>query len=245
MNSKLMYQPKPIYWWAAYIVLAFPFLTTLAPDLTISRSAGADAMNPGVFSIDSKPYGISYSEWTAKWWQWIISIPEKDNPNLDFTGEKCSLNQNDSNVMFLAPTFGGSATRECTMPQGKAIFFPVLTGECDYLTEPTIKTEPELLKCAMSVNEGGVVRVTVDGVELKNLEKYRVQSPLFDLTMPLGTAFEGPVGKTKGIADGYYIFLEPLSPGKHTIQFSGSVVDNPTTGTTSYATAVTYNINVR
>ena len=242
---KSMYITEPLYCWAVHIILALLYLVVLAPAPTILHPAEADSINPGIFSVDSKPYGISYPEWTAKWWQWIISIPEKDNPNLDFTGEKCSLNQNDSNVVFLAPTFGGSATRECTISQGKAIFFPILTGECDYLTEPTIKTEPELLKCAMSVNEGGVVKATVDGVELKNLEKYRVQSPLFDLTIPPDTAFEGPVGKTKGIADGYYVFLEPLSPGKHTLQFSGSVVDNPTTGTTSYATAVTYNIEVR
>ena len=130
----------------------------------------------------------------------------------------------------------------CKIPQDKAIFFPILTGECDYLTEPTIKTDSELLKCAMSVNEGGEVKVTMDESSLKILEKYRVQSPLFNLTIPPDTAFEGATGKTKEIADGYYVFLEPLSPGKHTIHFSGSVVDNPTVGTTGYATAVTYNV---
>jgi hypothetical protein len=23
-----------------------------------------------VFATDSKPYGLTYGEWTAKWWQW-------------------------------------------------------------------------------------------------------------------------------------------------------------------------------
>ena len=41
----------------------------------------ADNTNPGVFSIDSKPYGISYArKWTANWWQWALSIPKDTNP---------------------------------------------------------------------------------------------------------------------------------------------------------------------
>jgi hypothetical protein len=29
-----------------------------------------------VFSADSKPYGLTYGEWTAKWWQWVYLIPK-------------------------------------------------------------------------------------------------------------------------------------------------------------------------
>jgi len=56
--------------------------------------------------------------------------------------------------------------------------------------------------------------------------KGRVQSSLFG---------QGPVKTTRAVADGYYVMLEPLSPGRHTFQFSANAVDNPTIGTYSYA----------
>ena len=204
---------------------------------------GISATIPTLFPIDSSPYGTSYPEWTAKWWQWVISIPKQDNPNLDVTGEKCGIMQTDPNVMFLAPTFGGSAERDCDIPQGKAILVPILTGECDHLSDPAIKTESGLKQCALSVNEGGVVKASLDGTSISNISRYRVQSPLFEFTIPADNAFgEGPTGTTKAIADGYWIFLKPLTPGRHQLEFSGDVID--LMGQNSYATAVKYNLGV-
>ncbi|MDQ6865384.1 MAG: hypothetical protein M3044_16350, partial [Thermoproteota archaeon] len=37
--------------------------------------ARTSSNNPGIFPVDSKPYGISYPDWTVKWWQWADSIP--------------------------------------------------------------------------------------------------------------------------------------------------------------------------
>lgn len=208
--------------------------------------ARADSLNPGIFSIDSRPYGKSYSEWSAKWWQWIISIPAKDSPRLDPTGQKCSIAQSDANVWFLAQTASGSAERNCIIPKDMAIFIPILTGECDYLSDPTITTESELRKCAHSGIQGAKISAMFDGRNLENLEGYRVQSPLFDLDIPSDTGFgQGPVGTTRAVADGYYVMLEPLSPGRHTFQFSANAVDNPTIGTYSFAYDVKYNIEVK
>lgn len=215
---------------------------SVAPNL-IEITKGNSTV-PSIFSIDSSPYGTSYPEWTAKWWQWMISIPAQDNPNLDTTGEKCNINQTDPNVMFLAPTFGGPAERECVIPQGKAILVPILTGECDHLSDPAITTDLGLLQCAMSVNEGGVVRASIDGAPINNISRYRVQSPVFELEIPPDNAFGGgPTGTTKAIADGYWIFLEPLPLGKHEIEFSGDVID--LMGQNSYATSVKYNLEIK
>ena len=59
-----------------------------------------------VFPVDSKPYGKSYAEWSAIWWQWLLSIPEDKNPAGDPTGERCETNQQGP-IWFLAGTFGG------------------------------------------------------------------------------------------------------------------------------------------
>ena len=65
------------------------------------------AANIGVFPADSKPYGLSYGEWTARFWQWLHSIPKQDNPAADTTGKNCGLKQTGP-VWFLPGTYGGT-----------------------------------------------------------------------------------------------------------------------------------------
>src|SRR5262245_15647117 len=42
---------------------------------------GADG-NPGVLPPEAKPLGVSYGDWFAHWWNWIISFPADENPLL-------------------------------------------------------------------------------------------------------------------------------------------------------------------
>ena len=205
----------------------------------------ADSINPGVFAIDSKPYGTPYAEWAGKWQQWLISVPQPLNPATDPTGKNCAQNQNGP-VWFLAGTTGGSAERTCTIPAGKAIFFVVVGSECDYASYPNVKSEPALVSCAQAdVNRAINLQATIDGVNLKQLDKYRATSPLFNVTYPPHNLFGSPAGQTQGISDGYWVFLQPLSPGKHELHFSGLTPGNPTTGTANFAIDTTYHLIVQ
>jgi hypothetical protein len=161
-----------------------------------------------IFPLDSKPYGLTYNDWTAKWWQWALSIPKDSNPGGDTTGKDCALKQNGP-VWFLSGTFGGAATRTCTIPAGKAIMLPLINAECDYLAKPNLKTEQQLLACAKSENEGITgLDATVDGVKTQGLQNYRVQSPLFNFTYPANNINGAPVGSTQGVSDGYWVLLK-------------------------------------
>jgi hypothetical protein len=217
-------------------------LVTISPSIALVR---ADSINPGVYSKDDKPYGLTYGQWTANFWKWMISIPEGNNPNNDPTGEKCATNQGDRNVWYLAPTFGGSAERTCTMPSGKAILFPLLVSECNPLENPGLKTDAELRSCAMQANDQGSrsMEVILDGVRLRNLENYRVQSELFDLSFPEHNAFSVKPGSTKAISDGFWVFLKPLPAGKHELEFSASIIDP--TSVNNYNTHVKDHLIVR
>ena len=78
----------------AIAILAFIFYIMILSVISFSAAAeGSD--NLTVFSpTSSQPYGMSYAEWTAKWWQWFISIPGDNNhPINDATGASCSRNQ--------------------------------------------------------------------------------------------------------------------------------------------------------
>jgi len=85
----------------------------------------------------------------------------------------------------------------------------------------------------------------VDGVKLKSLEQYRVQSPLFTLTFPENNNNGLPGGPTQAVSDAYMTFLKPLSPRNHTLQFSQITLDNPTTGTKSFAYSIVYHLIVK
>ncbi len=199
------------------IILA---ISTLSSNTVLVR---ADSINPGVFSKDSAPYGIPYGDWLAKWWQWTFSIPTVQHPRDAYTPEKCALNQ-EGPVWFLADQLGGREERTCTIPAGKAIFVPLLVGECDY-SMPDVKSDQDLRRCAMAGNEYGVIEATVDGVKLKSLEQYRTQSGFFNITIPEDNIYGSRAGTFRALTDGFFVFLEPLPPGKHEIHLKVSVLN--------------------
>jgi hypothetical protein len=219
-------------------------MITLAFVLTAFSSTAfvtADSVNPGVYSKDSSPYGIPYGEWLAKWWNWTVSIPTAQHPRDDYTPEKCHVNQQGP-VWFLADQLGGREERTCTIPAGKAIFIPLLVGECEYST-PDIKTDDDLRRCATAGNEYGVIEAKVDGIKLKSLEQYRTQSGFFNITISEGNIYESPPGTFRGFADGFFVFLEPLPPGKHDVNLKVSVL-NPIEPSYNYNADWTYHLTI-
>lgn len=82
-------------------------------------------------------------------------------------------------------------------------------------------------------------------MQLQNLQNYRITSNLSSFVIPPGNPYGFPSGRTQAIVDGWFVFLQPLSVGEHTLHFAGSVVGNPTTGTESYSTEVTYHLKVQ
>jgi hypothetical protein len=101
------------------------------------------------------------------------------------------------------------------MPAGKAIMFPLLTGECDTGNSED-KSDEGLHSCSMAGDEYGVVEAPVDGKKIKNLGQYRSQSGYFDINVVDSNIYEQPAGTYRAFADGFFVFLEPLTPGIHT-----------------------------
>jgi hypothetical protein len=177
-----------------------------------------------VFPADSKPYGLTYGEWTAKWWQWGYSIPKDINPAYDDTGKNCAQKQNGP-VWFLAGTYGHAVNRKCDIPAGKAILFPILNSECSFAEFPKLKTLSELRICAKTIQDQvTTLNASVNGVPIPNLQKYRIGSPPFNFTLPQNNILGMPANiTTQAIADGNWVFLKPLHPGNHKIVFKGRV----------------------
>lgn len=60
---------------------------------------------------------------------------------------------------------------------------------------------------------------SLDDKELTEI--FRVQSDLFEVSFPNNNIFGIHEGMTQAISDGYWLFLQPLPPGAHTIRFHG------------------------
>lgn len=194
-----------------------------------------------LFSPESQPYGMTYGEWTSKWWQWFLSIPTGQNPINDPTGERCSEQQNGS-VWFLVGSGGGKAERSCTVPAGVAILIPAINVECSFVEDENLRNEADLRACANS-DQDLVTRTgaTLDGLQL---EVHRVESPLFDVTFPADNIFAVPEGPTQAISDGYWVFLKPLPPGNYELHAEGLLVDPTVTAPVNLVEDSTYHLTV-
>jgi hypothetical protein len=170
-----------------------------------------------------------------RWWQFAFQ-----QENLDI----CTTDKPRSKVVFLAGTPGPPpVTRSCTVRTGQAIMFPIFNvewsrveadttpGTCLVPASPSGNSNAALRACAAAQADHALapnasLEAAVDHVKIQNLERFRAVSPPFDFTSapgnPLGVC--QPDGcNSHAVADGFWIILKPLSPGKHTIHFAATV----------------------
>ena len=187
-----------------------------------------------VFTADSKPYNLTYGEWTARWWQWGYSVPKDNNPAYDDNGKNCAQEQKGP-VWFLAGTYGHPVDRVCTIPAGKAILFPILNSECSFAEFPNLKTLSQLHTCAKAIQDHvSTLYASIDGIPIPHLQGYRIQSPPFNFTLPQNNILGMPANTTsQAIADGNWAFLKPLSLGTHKLMFKGGVQQSKIGGISS------------
>ncbi|MGC2076986.1 MAG: hypothetical protein WA728_13325 [Xanthobacteraceae bacterium] len=197
--------------------------------------------------------GGSLPALTAQWWQWALSIPTGQNPQLDPTGQYCMVGQRGS-LWFLGGVFsGGPAERTCSVPEGITLFFPVINevsinspNVCGSGPEnEAVKDLRQMSKAFIDAVPLASVKVQVDG---KKAPFRRVQSQVFAVALPNDNVFDAPCGGpdtvpagiySPAVDDGYYVTLGSLKPGMvHTIHFQAEQPTQP------LPTDVTYNLTV-
>jgi hypothetical protein len=107
--------------------------------------------------------------------------------------------------------------------------FPIINFITSFIEEPDLTTESDLISRANEdIDSLTNKKAIVDGNELRDLERYRVQSGIFELEYPNNNVFGFQSGTTKAISDGYWLFLKPLCQGLHEIYVSGSCYSGKT-----------------
>ena len=201
------------------------------------------------------------SELGDRWWQWAFGIDTTDvNPFTDLGQDGCDIGlQDNGRLLFLVvaprdPNTGDFPVHECDIKEGISILFPILNVACNNLAIDTPffgANEQDQRICANKIIKDATLfdalYVNIDGIEVQNLEQYRIDSPAggFEFTTVQNNVFDTPVGDGKGVSDSFWILLEQLNPGKHTISFSGAInLDNIPPLMGLYEAGATYNLNV-
>jgi hypothetical protein len=227
-------------------IITFLFPVTFVAFLSLpTDDTYSDSLNPGVYSPDSSPFNTPYKNWIAKWWDYNVDISAEEHPRDNFSPERCNLDQQQvDSVYYLPDNLSGEEQRNCSIPSGKAVLAPLITGSCwDDDTDPKLKTEEGLRECSREGQEFGVVSATLDGRQLQNLEQYRATSDVFNMTVAENNAFQSPSGTFPAMTDGFFAFLEPLSPGEHTLVLEQSVL-NPVQPEYNFASRTNYILTV-
>lgn len=176
-----------------------------------------------VYNKDSNPYNISYSDWTAKWWQWAYSIPLDKHPSYDDTGKFCGENQ-EQPVWFLSNSFEHPVVRTCEIPSGTSILVALLNSECSYAEFPSLKSELQLRDCAKKMQDiVGKGHAVLNGINMSNMIEYNLQTSLFNFTLPQDNILSLTSQTTHAIADGNWLFLKPLPLGTHELVIKGDI----------------------
>jgi hypothetical protein len=231
-------------------------LVVIALLLAAAGPALAGDSKPKPIPVHTNAYGQSYEEWATAWWQWVIGQGMIGHPLFDGTGiapfdtegSTCDRGQA-GKVWFLAGTFGGDAERTCTIPNGKALFLPILNGGVDNVGPPIrdpLDSEEVLRKdCLAFVTDPEVLALTIDGKKVAHLDAYQIEPTLFQYTAPdipdniyraFGFEYVGDVLPPGAVTCGYYVLLQPLSAGKHIL-----VIEAENNG---FSLHVTYNLTV-
>jgi hypothetical protein len=195
-----------------------------------------------------------YEQLNEGWTRWALELPWSTGPVNDPTGESCGLDQRGP-VFYLAGTSGGSATRSCTIPRHKFLFFPLVNF---WLAPPParIDTPEEMAEFlafaetffpAARANNCGLT-LRVDGEEVRTDLAELDEDTWTDVFDPFAVTLDednftgGPGGLRPAVlTGGHFALLRPLSRGPHTVEFGGVVC---TDGVPDFETSVAWEIEV-
>jgi hypothetical protein len=213
--------------------------SALAGLMLLGIAVSSSAAEPEVRLPSSLPYGYSYEEWSAKYWQWTLG---QSTTHLESLGNPEICSGLASRVRFLGPSIIGGdqvqiVTNRVTVPTATPLFFSVFSlwldnGNCPLSAFTTFTSAQLAAFDQQTWNLVTETSCTIDGKAVEGMDDptnsvYNVVSTPFSYTTAQqNNVLAGELGATcvpgdftiyPAVAEGMYLMIEPLSPGKHTI----------------------------
>lgn len=196
--------------------------TSLLVALGIFCSYSYSAQETIPFKPVKKLEGLTISELSAAWWQWAMATPADSNPVRDDSGVYCNVGQQ-GKIWFLAGGFGSSKIkRTCEIPADKYLFFPVINMVYwPHAANNGYSCDEAKANAAVNNDSALDLFAEIDGQPIPDLKKYRAKThKCFDIFERVPRSYQ-PYKAYPSASDGYWILLQPLSKGQHTLKFGG------------------------
>lgn len=196
------------------------------------------------FSENSKPFGTAYKDWVARWWDWWIGDVHKENVTNIQLEKNCLANVDGPVVFMMNPTFAGAQTREkiCEISSDQGILFNFLTAECDTgVFEKKAVSYEELLNCAIEDDKGILQKEAyLDGQRIPDDKVHEIKTDQFNVTIGENNVYDAEPGTYPAAAHGYYVFIQSLPAGNHTLQYKSALFGVPY----GFTSDIIYHLNV-
>jgi hypothetical protein len=208
--------------------------------LAVYPASAQTIIDPRGSTVDGKPIAAWTADWWTRFWQAPTSAIDPNTGNV-------SANFDNNGPVFFGPTASGDPTQghvtiDFSVPAGRPILLPIFPFEDLEAAsiDPPTATLSDRLHAADVVVAGWLGAVdpnslfaTIDGVPLLNPTNYLEETGDFNA----GPTQPGSIANNAGVAAGddlnpinaagYWLMLENLSGGEHTISFGAQ--SNPFT----------------
>lgn len=168
--------------------------------------------------------GKTYSEWAGAFWKWALELPLEGHPFTTCGVRDLSVGQSGKMWYWGAPdSCHGPILAK--LPLGKAFFLSIRDVETSSLEDPPFHGDTEAEQRANSKwFADHIVNVfcIIDGKPVRHLRAFRFSTPQIRFTAPTPWIFGSTGGRGTSVGDGYYLILEPLPQGRHTIHYGGT-----------------------
>lgn len=170
---------------------------------------------PELYLPKQRVAGGTQSDWSKEYWRWSKSYPKGKGPSDDPSGTLCASGQSQQIWFLTGSSDHKPVRRQCTIPAGRPIFFPVLASHAEAVSDAaTCRTLQGMLNSHTLGTRK--MQVLLDSRPLPEiLPRWRQTTDCFTLRKS--------DGEHLAASDGYWLALKPLPLGKHTIKFSGEM----------------------
>lgn len=183
-------------------------------------------------------------EWIIRWSQWVWTYPDSISPILDEDGELLARNQPPGQKTMFFLTGGNKSEkliRHINISRHSYIMFPIIMGTWTYSASKANNDEQIIQEMRDEIDTTSILIAKLDG---KDVPYERIDSgELHPQYNAKSEHFETDAGFSRAFTDGYWVFLDPLSVGTHSIYLKGRL-EKALDTKKPYQNEVTYDITI-